>query len=70
MPNYGVNVQRSNQDTKPVNKNGERLLDLCQNHNLFIVNGRFGDDANIDKTTCKDVSVIDYAIVLAQTVNR
>ena len=31
----------------------------------FIVNAKFGADADIDKTTCKDMSVVDYTIVSA-----
>ena len=65
LSTFGVNSKRFNQDVKPVNRNGERLLDLCCNHTLFIVNGRFGADANFGKTTCKDISVVDYTIVSA-----
>ena len=65
LSTIGVNSKRFNHNVKPVNRNGERLLDLCCNHNLFIVNGIFGAAANICKTTCKDISFVDYTIVSA-----
>ena len=34
-----------------------------QNGNVAIVNGRAGSDASIGKCTCKNVSVVDYALV-------
>ena len=47
---------------KYVNNYGKRLLDLCKSLDMFIVNGRVGSDAQIGKVTCKNVSVVDYAI--------
>ena len=43
------------------NRSGTKLLDICKANNMFIVNGRLGDD-RIDggKLTCKNTSVIDY----------
>ena len=29
---------------------------------MFIVNGRMGNDAQVDRPTCKNVSVVDYFI--------
>ena len=45
------------------NRSGTKLLDICKANNMFIVNGRIGDD-KIDKgkLTCKNTSVIDYFI--------
>ena len=45
-----------------VNNNGTKLIDLCQQLNLIICNGRLGADKPIGNTTCKDKSVIDYCI--------
>ena len=58
---YGVQVQRRSQDRK-TNNNGFKLLEICKNINLFIVNGRIGKDKTIDKLTFRDISLIDYTI--------
>lgn len=47
---------------KKVDKYGRRLIDLCRSLELFIVNGRVGNDKNVGISTCSN-SVIDYAIV-------
>jgi hypothetical protein len=44
------------------NNFGNRLLELCRCNNIFICNGRIGDDKGIGKFTSKNVSVVDYAI--------
>ena len=54
---------RSSVDTK-FNDYGEKLLNVCGNNDLYVMNGRVGSDCNIGKATCKDSkSVIDYVIV-------
>ena len=45
------------------NNYGFRLLDFCKTVDVAIVNGRAGSDASIGKCTCKNVSVVDYALV-------
>ena len=47
---------------KENHNNGYKLVELCENTGILIVNGRVGNDANIGKFTCKNVSVIDYAL--------
>ena len=54
-------VKRSNVD-KSTNRNGDNLVDLCKVQELVIVNGRIGADKNIGRTTCDDISTIDYVI--------
>ena len=44
------------------NNNGYKLIDICKNHDLHTVNGRFGNDKGIGETTCKSISAIDYVI--------
>ena len=39
------------------------MLDFCKTVHLVIVNGRAGLDASIGRCTCKNVSVVDYALV-------
>ena len=55
---------RCSQD-RHVNNNGNKLLNLCKNNNLFIANGRIGQDKSVGKFTFKTVSVIDYTIATA-----
>ena len=64
-----INTTRINRDNHFVNRHGERLIELCKNVNLFIVNGRFGEDADVGKFTCKDCSVVDYTIVSTEVFN-
>ena len=45
-----------------VNNYGTRLLTLCKSLYMFIVNGRMGNDAQVGKPTCKNVSIVDYFI--------
>ena len=45
------------------NNYGFRLLDFCKTVDVAIVNGRAGSDASIGKCPCKNVSVVDYALV-------
>ena len=42
------------------------MLELCKNHDIHIVNGRFGADCKIGQPTYKDASVLDYAIASPQ----
>ena len=53
--------KRSSQDHVK-NQTGIELIELCRTNGYVIVNGRVGKDADIGKVTCKNVSVVDYAI--------
>ena len=57
-----IRKQRVSIDTTS-NTHGFRLIQLCKVLWLYIVNGRCGEDQNIGKMTCKNASVVDYAIV-------
>ena len=47
-----------------VNSFGRKLIALCSNLNLYILNGRIGiDQKNVGEWTCKNASVVDYCIV-------
>ena len=61
LDSLGFKYMRSSLD-KYVNNYGKRLLDLCISLDMFIVNGRVGSDTPIGGATCKNVSVVDYAI--------
>ena len=54
--------QSRNNNDKVVNNYGNRLLTLCKTLEVFIVNGRLGEDANRGKLTCNNVSLVDYFI--------
>ena len=62
LERLGINVKRNSMYRKK-NNSGFRLIDICKNHNLTILNGRFGHDKNKGAMTIRNVSVIDYAIV-------
>ena len=52
---------RISQD-KHTNNNGFKLIEICINNDLFILNGRFGNDKTIGKLTFRRQSLIDYTI--------
>ena len=57
-----VHYRKISQDMA-TNNYGFRLLDFCGTVDVAVVNGRAGSDASIGKCTCKNVSVVDYALV-------
>ncbi|MEW8548328.1 MAG: hypothetical protein AB2693_32900, partial [Candidatus Thiodiazotropha sp.] len=61
MENIGIQIDRVSSDKKK-NNNGYRLLNICKNNNLTILNGRFGHDQNVGKSTFRGISVLDYVI--------
>jgi hypothetical protein len=60
-----VEMNRANIDTKPIDSNGEKLLNLCKASGLRIINGRFFGDC-LGYYTCFNhigaPSVIDYML--------
>ncbi|CAG2250620.1 unnamed protein product [Mytilus edulis] len=46
-----------------INNYGHKLLDMCKKTNVYIANSRLGSDIGIGRTTCKDISVIDYLLL-------
>ena len=56
-----INKERVSQDSK-TNTNGYKLIDICRNNNLFILNGRFGKDKRLGKFTFREQSLIDYTL--------
>jgi hypothetical protein len=61
LESLNIPVGRINKDSVK-NHYGSRLLDLCKGNDLFIINGRIGNDKGIGKLTCKNSSVVDYVI--------
>ena len=56
-----IPIERTNKDTT-VNNNGNKLIQMCQLHELCIVNGRIGSDKNVGSLTCANASTVDYMI--------
>ena len=62
--NDRINKKRVNKD-KTVNSNGKKLIKLCKENNMIIVNGRTGSDKEIGDLTFnskKGSSTIDYCV--------
>lgn len=61
-----IKLNRTSKDKKK-NNLGFRLIDICKNDNLFILNGRYGQDRDTGAMTFRDTSVIDYILVSTKT---
>ena len=65
LQKFGLDFKRYSCDEK-IDTNGRNLINLCNDFNLGILNGRFGNDKNIGQCTCiKTIgqSLVDYIIV-------
>ena len=62
---YDVLRDRQSRD-RHTNNSGYKLIDMCKNHNLFILNGRFGKDKAKGNFTFRQSSVIDYTLVTTE----
>jgi len=58
LESSNIPLYRKSKDRK-CNNHGNRLLNLCKNNNIFIVNGRYKSSTSED-LTFRDTSVIDY----------
>ncbi|VDI69937.1 Hypothetical predicted protein [Mytilus galloprovincialis] len=61
LASSNINILRKSMDKKK-NNFGNIFLHLCRANNLFMCNGRIGDDKDKGQFTCKNVSVVDYVI--------
>ena len=66
LEKYNLDLKRLSKDKKK-NNSGFRLIDMCKNNNLTILNGRYGHDKQIGAMTFRDTSVIDYALASSDT---
>ena len=64
---YDIPADRQSMD-KHTNNIGNKLLDVCKNNNLFLCNGRIGNDKQQGNFTFKQLSVIDYTIASIETL--
>lgn len=69
LERLNVNKLRVSCD-KNTNNNGYRLIDICINNNLFIVNGRCGKDRNVGKCAFRGQSLIDYTICSINLIKK
>jgi hypothetical protein len=61
LSTLNVPLRRVSMDTK-LNDVGNKILDLCKNNEMLIVNGRIGRDKAEGNFTFRNTSVIDYAL--------
>ena len=61
LKTLNIPIDRTSKCTK-INSRGRRLLDTCKNNNIYILNGRYGNDKLVGNFTFKDSSEIDYTI--------
>ena len=55
LETMGIQLHRTSMD-KHTNDNGYRLVEICKNNNLTILNGRFGQDKGIGRMTFRNSS--------------
>ena len=56
-----IPIHRTNMDRNS-NNNGNQIIEMCKLTEICIINGRFGADKNVGKTTFDNKSTIDYAM--------
>ena len=55
--------------THGINVNGKKLIEFCKTCNFLIMNGRCGPDKYVGQTTCKEKPVVDYALLLVDSLH-
>ena len=68
LHNVNDNIDCRISSDSVLNEQGKKLLSLCNAMNLRIANGRFGEDSA--KFTCRDSSVVDYALLSPSLFNE
>jgi hypothetical protein len=62
-----IHLHRKSSDKDRCNAYGNKLLNMCKNNNIYIANGRVGNDKNIGKVTSKESnSTVDYFIIASE----
>lgn len=65
IENLSIPLNRSSRDCK-TNTHGLRLVETLRNNNLFLLNGRMGQDRDIGAHTFRNKSVIDFVFATAE----
>ena len=64
-----ISLSRTNPD-KTTNSYGRKMIEFCKNNNIFILNGRLGNDTSKSKFTCKNSSCVDYIVSTAYVLDK
>ena len=64
---FNLSLNRTSCDQNS-NNIGFKLLDICKNNNLFILNGRMGSDKDKGNFTFRHTSVIDYMLASVESL--
>ena len=67
LTQYNLESTSSSKD-KILHNEEKLLIDICKSNNLFIMNGRCGQDKGRGEFTFKNLSVIDYSIASAHAL--
>ena len=63
LSSLGFSVTRWNKDvTRDRNSYGKKLIENCKNNDVFIFNGRLGDDCGVGSVTTTHNTTVDYVI--------
>jgi hypothetical protein len=65
LQNLGIPIQRVSKHLN-INTTGRMLIDLWINNNMYILNGRFGQDSLEGAPAFRNISVTDYSITSAK----
>ncbi len=62
LDSLGIQLDRKSHNNK-TNNFGHRLIQMCKNLDIYIANGRVGNDRYLGRPTCKNNSIIDLFIL-------
>ena len=63
LSDYNITENRANQDLTPDrNSYGKKMVEICRNNQVYIFNGRLGEDCNVGQCTTTFNTTIDYFI--------
>ena len=65
IENLKIQLYRESKDTK-TNTRWYTLIDIYRRNDLFILNGRYGEDKNVGQFTVRNKYVIEYVMATAQ----
>ena len=65
----GISLARYSRDNV-ANNSGYKIIEMCKDLGVFIVNARLGSDYGIGKYTCKNASVVDYILMSPKLLTK
>ena len=51
-----------------LNANGKKFIEMCRGSNIFIANGRIGEDKDVGQFTYRGTSLIDYTLATVEAL--